>query len=159
MDADVKLKVTSLSNRISGLKTRLKSSPEDPVLLERLASLESERDELRGPKKEKAASTRTAPERDVEEEQGARRALANALTPEAPEIAKLIKHAERYGTTEVVQTAVDLGYGLDACVRLQDACDRIEAANHRKEHPHAPAMKFGDSEQRVKALLPKTDEA
>lgn len=162
MDADVKAQITSLSNRISGLKTRLKGAPEDPELLSRLAALESEREALRGPKKEKVEPSRPPMTRDVEDELGARRALASALTrqtgEDTPEIAKLIKHAERYGTTEIVQTAIDLGYGLDACVRLQDACDRIDAATHRKAHPHAPAMRFGPSEERVRALMPKEDD-
>lgn len=163
MDADVKLKVTSLSNRISGLKTRLKSSPDDPALLERLAALESEREELRGPKKEKAEPSRPPMARDVEDELGARRALTSAITrqigDDPPEIAKLLKHAERHGTAEILQTAIDLGYGLEPCVRLQDSLDRIDAAKHRKEHPHAPGLKFGDAEDRVRALLPKADDA
>lgn len=162
MDPVVKAKVTSLSNRISGLRTRLKQGG-DPAKLaevtEKLAALEAERAELRGPPKEKVEPSRPAPARDKDEEIGVRRALAGALTrqsgKETPEIAALIKHAEKHGTTEVVQTAVDLGYGFDACVRLQDACDRVDAANHRKAHPHAPAMRFGSAEDRVAAMLPQ----
>lgn len=163
MDTDVKAQITSLSNRISGVKTRLKRDPGNAELEQRLAALESERNALRGPKKEKVEPSRPPMTRDVEDELGARRTLAAALTrqtgEDTPEIAKLIKHAERHGTTEVLQTAIDLGYGLEACVRLQDALDRIDAANHRKAHPHAPAMRFGDSEERVRALMPKADDA
>lgn len=74
-----------------------------------------------------------------------------------PEITDLMKHAERFGTDQVVETAVELGYSLDACVRLMDHCDRLDVASFKKEHPYAKAPKLKSSEDRCKALLGITE--
>lgn len=75
-----------------------------------------------------------------------------------PEISDLMKHAERFGTDQVVETAVELGYSLDACVRLMDHCDRLDLANFKKEHPYAKNPRLKSSEVRCKALLGIVDE-
>jgi len=78
---------------------------------------------------------------------------------EPPTLAQLEKHAERFGPEHVMETAIDLNYSLDALIRLQDACDRAEAARYKEAHPHAPAMRFGDAEARVRkaAGIPKDE--
>lgn len=75
-----------------------------------------------------------------------------------PTIEQLAKHAQRFGTDCVVEAATELGYGLDACVRLQDACDRVEANAYRESHPKSKPLSFPDAEARVKKLLGLKDE-
>lgn len=75
-----------------------------------------------------------------------------------PTIDDLMKHADRFGTDQVIETAVELGYGLDACVRLLDHCDRADVAAFKKLHPHGRASKVGSSEDRCKALMGITDD-
>lgn len=82
-----------------------------------------------------------------------RRTFMRRLHPTQPSIADFIRHAERFGTDFVVETAVEVGHGLDACVRLQDTCDRLAPAAFRKERPRAPLKKPPPAEERVKALL------
>lgn len=77
---------------------------------------------------------------------------------ETPTIEQLKKHADKYGTEQVVETAVELGYGLDTIVNLMDYCDRVNATNYRKERPYAKAQKIKSSEERAKALLGIKDE-
>jgi hypothetical protein len=70
-----------------------------------------------------------------------------------PTIEDLMSHATKNGSEMVVETAIELGYSHDSCVRLMDHCDRAEAAAYRKLHPRAPAMRFGDSDKRVGLLM------
>lgn len=77
---------------------------------------------------------------------------------DAPTIKQLERHAERYGTEQVVETAIELGYGIETVTRLQDFCDRVEAANYKKQHPRARPMRFPNTEKRVKALMEIVDE-
>ena len=71
----------------------------------------------------------------------------------APDVKSLTRHAERFGSGLVVETAAELGYGFDELVRLTDACDRIDAKRAREEHPHRKRSKLKASEDRVKELL------
>lgn len=64
-----------------------------------------------------------------------------------------MRHAEKFGTECVVETAAELGYTLDACVRLADHCDRTEAAEYLRAHPRGRAPKADDSTKRCKLLL------
>lgn len=88
-------------------------------------------------------------------------ALRRACRREPPTIEELMKHAERYGTDAIVQTAAELGYSLQACVRLMDHCDRVDAAAYMKEHPHARPPSVKPSEKRCRILLgiEETDQA
>ena len=52
----------------------------------------------------------------------------------APTIEELVKHAERFGSHMVVDTAIGLGYEFDAVVRLQRQCDVIDLEHWKKEH-------------------------
>lgn len=127
-------------------------------------------EELLAQRPPKAASTSTGPPRQrrgPSDLLGERRAFMRRLRhypegaegqgaplePEPVKIEDLMKHAQKFGAEGVVETAVELGYGHDACVRLMDACDRAEAAAYRKDRPKAPPLKFGDSNARVSALL------
>lgn len=70
-----------------------------------------------------------------------------------PSLKELKKHAEKFGSDSVVETAAELGYGPEALVRLMDACDRITSAALRKTHPNRSTPRFGDSVERVNVLL------
>lgn len=82
-----------------------------------------------------------------------RRAIGRRLGADAPTVQQLQRHAERYGIECVVETAVELGHSFDSCVRLQDACDRIESARERDRHPRARPQKMKPSEDRVRAFM------
>lgn len=84
-----------------------------------------------------------------------RRALARRLTGTSPVpgLRQLQRHAERYGSEAVVETAVELGYGFDSCVRLQDHCDRVESARYLREHPRGRPPKVSLSEDRVRDMM------
>lgn len=85
---------------------------------------------------------------------GERRACLHSLDlGPVPKIKQLARHAERYGTDQIVETAAELGYDEVSCVRLLDACDRIAGAHVRKQRPNARAPRIGLSEDRVRALL------
>ncbi len=88
-----------------------------------------------------------------------RRRLTRRLTEEIPTIAQLTKHAEKFGTEGVVQTAIELGYGFDTVVDLQDAVNRIENTQFHKDHPGVSRnLKFPNVEKTVKAAMEITDE-
>ena len=83
-----------------------------------------------------------------------RRALARrSVSGRAFTIKQLTQHAERFGTEGVVETGAELGYDLGALVRLQDACDRLDADQYRRRHPHARPPRLSPSEARVRLLL------
>jgi hypothetical protein len=73
----------------------------------------------------------------------------------------LAKHGERFGTALVRETAVQLGYPVDAVARLIGKCDAIDLA-------HGKAGKFGltkyhkvpkaSPEDRAKKLMGVKDE-
>jgi hypothetical protein len=69
-----------------------------------------------------------------------------------------MKHADRFGTDQVVETATELGYGLEACVRLTDHCDRVDLKKWKEEHRYGSPKKTKTAEARCKALLGITDE-
>lgn len=87
-----------------------------------------------------------------------RQASLRRITDEVPSIDDLMKHAEKFGTDQVIETAVELGYGLDACVRLTDHCDRLDVATWKREHRYGSPKKVKSAEDRCKALLGITDE-
>jgi hypothetical protein len=95
---------------------------------------------------------------DLLEERSAFARYISRQSGYVPEIGDLMRHAERFGTDQVVETAVELGYSLDACVRLMDHCDRLDMAEFKKEHPFAKPPKVKSSEDRCKALMGITDE-
>lgn len=86
----------------------------------------------------------------------ARQVLARQF--EVPTMKQLQRHAEKFGTEAVVQTAVELGYGFESCLTLQDFCDRTDAAAYRKEHPYAKPQRLTSSEKRVKLLMDLKDD-
>lgn len=53
---------------------------------------------------------------------------------EVPTFEQLVRHAERFGPNQVVETAILLGYPLDFCVRLQVRCDVLERVAYAKGH-------------------------
>jgi hypothetical protein len=69
----------------------------------------------------------------------------------------LAKHAERYGSGCVVETAIELGYSFAKCAELQESCDRIDMARLRREHPRAPMPRLMDPSDRVGLLMGATD--
>jgi hypothetical protein len=165
----------AIAKRIAAVRHRIKNpkkegreawSPEELEKLEaRLAELEAER----GPVAERKSkflqgiSREETPKRGpgelIPEQRAVMARFTSGLQGEAPTIERLVKHAEKFGTDQVLETAADLGYGHDACVRLVDALDRIEAAAYRKDHPKAPPLKFGNAEKRVAAVLGPRREA
>ena len=79
----------------------------------------------------------------------------------APTIEDLIKHAEKFGGHMVVQTAIDLGYGLDAVTRLQVRVDQVDAEHSKAGKPWAERFYSApkkSAENRVKKLMNITDE-
>lgn len=90
---------------------------------------------------------------------GERRAVLRRLCgDQVPTIAQLEKHAARFGSEGVAQTAVELGYGLDAVARLIDSCDRADLELIRKQRPNARLDKRDPAETRAKKMLGITDE-
>lgn len=115
---------------------------------------------LRGEPKVKAAGKPRLEKRGPSYQLPERRAIMRSTLarnddgdPIPPDLKELMAHAVKYGSEMVVETAIELGYGHDSCVRLMDHCDRSEAAAYRKQRPLAPAMKFGDSDMRVRVLM------
>jgi len=86
-----------------------------------------------------------------------RQAFMRRIVEDVPTVGALMRHAERYGTDQVVETAAELGYGLETCTRLMDHCDRIDAVAVR-ERRYSTSKKVKSSEERCKALLGITDD-
>lgn len=84
--------------------------------------------------------------------------LRHVSAGDIPTIDDLMKHAEKFGTDMVVETAAECGYGLDACVRLMDFCDRQDAIDFKKNHRFGSPKKQKSSEVRCKLLLGIEDE-
>jgi hypothetical protein len=88
--------------------------------------------------------------------------LDQEIVPEpAPTINQLIRHAERYGSAGVVQTAIDLGYDVEAVIRLQSRVDTIDVKHAQENRPwtHRYAKRPKKSaEVRVKKMMGVTDE-
>lgn len=82
-------------------------------------------------------------------------AMLRRIHPTIPSVDDLMKHAEKFGTECVLETAVELGYGLETCVRVAEHCDRLDVLNRerwgRKNKPK-PAI------DRCKVLLGIVDE-
>lgn len=70
-----------------------------------------------------------------------------------PTLERLIKHAERYGTAFVVQTAVEYGYSIEDCTRLQVRCDVIEKQQAEKERWGHYTKPRHTAEERVMKLM------
>lgn len=74
--------------------------------------------------------------------------------PDAPTRDELIKHAERFGTDQVAETAAELGYSLEDMTFLIERLDQIDIVRAKKE-----GLKFGakvkrtSPEKRAKKLL------
>jgi hypothetical protein len=100
-----------------------------------------------------APREKTGPAYLLGERQSYMRRLNHRLGLETPTIKELQKHAERFGSTQVVETAAELGYGYDACLRLQDFCDRVDQAEYRKAHPRGRLPKITLAEKRIRELL------
>jgi hypothetical protein len=106
-----------------------------------------------------------APE-DSPSKQGGHRMMRLTLDKEIvseppPTIDELIKHAERYGGYMVVQTAIDLGYGLEAVTRLQSRVDVIDIEHSKARKPWAERFftrPKKSAEHRVRKLMGITDE-
>lgn len=94
---------------------------------------------------------------DLLQERGA--LLRYSCGREAPTIDDLMRHAEKYGSDCVVETAAELGYGLDACIRLMEYCDRADALAYQRDHSFSNSKKLMSSEKRCRLLLGLEDEA
>lgn len=74
--------------------------------------------------------------------------------PEKPTREELIKHAERFGTDQVAETAADLGFGLEDLTFLIERLDQIDVTRAKKD-----GLKFGakvkrtSPEKRAKKML------
>lgn len=75
-----------------------------------------------------------------------------------PTIDALQKHASKFGSEAVPETAAELGYGLDACTRLIEHCDRADAAIHLSQTGRKLNAKNGPAEKRARVLLGLEDE-
>lgn len=69
----------------------------------------------------------------------------------SPTIEELQKHVTRYGAESVVETAAELGHSLDACIRLQEHCDRAVVAEMKEQRKYIP--KFSPADGRVRLIL------
>lgn len=87
-----------------------------------------------------------------------RQACLRRITHEIPSVEELMKHAERFGTDQVVETATELGYGLETCVRLTEHCDRLDALAYKESHRFGSLKRTKSAEARCKALLGITDD-
>lgn len=128
--------------------------------LEEMRGREAELEAERGPVKEQTPPGQGKPRQGPADRLAERRKYMSRHVerdqdgkPLPPTIKQLMAHADKFGPDAVVQTAIEMGYGVDSCVRLMDHCDRAEAARHRKERPKAPPLRFGDSEKRVAAMM------
>ena len=83
--------------------------------------------------------------------------------PEKPTREELIKHAERFGTDQVAETAAEIGFTLEDLTFLIERLDQIDVMRAKKE-----GLKFGakqkrtSAEKRAKKMLnwtePETDD-
>lgn len=88
-----------------------------------------------------------------------RQACLRRLEAETPTIEELQKHADKYGSSLVVETAAELGYGYESLMRLQEHCDLVDVSAHRERYgPKRPLPKTTPAEVRVKILLGLEDE-
>lgn len=94
----------------------------------------------------------------LEERSAFMRRVTRTSHAEAPTLDELKKHAEKFGTEMVVETAAELGYGLDSCINLMEFCDRANVADLKKYKPYAKAPKLKSAEDRCKELLGIVDE-
>ena len=86
-----------------------------------------------------------------------RRAALRRLGAEVPSVEALKKHADKFGTEAVVETAAEVGYGVDALIRLFDHCDLVDSATDRARK-YSKGLKRSSSEARAKALLGLKDD-
>jgi hypothetical protein len=70
-----------------------------------------------------------------------------------PTVQQLERHAARFGSEQVVETAIECGHSFDSCVRLQDSCDRSDLELLRKLRPKARPERKAASEDRVSLLM------
>jgi len=83
-----------------------------------------------------------------------RQSYMRRILRDQPSVEQLLKHAERFGTDQVPETAAELGYGAETLERIIDKCDLIDAAEFRKLHPHGKTPRGGKSaEERAKLLI------
>ncbi len=66
---------------------------------------------------------------------------------------KLLKHAGRYGTEHVLESAVEMGFPFEELVRLQQGLDEIDSKQRGYRKPRKTA------EERVKRFLGIEEEA
>jgi hypothetical protein len=72
---------------------------------------------------------------------------------EPPTAQQLKRHADRFGSEFVVQTATEVGYGVETCVMLSDHCDIADLARLRRDRPNARLDRRAPSDDRVRKLL------
>lgn len=66
----------------------------------------------------------------------------------------LLKHARKFGTAQVMETAIEDGFELAALVLLQEELDKVDAAEAKKRRFGGPYKKPRlTAEARVKRLL------
>lgn len=63
--------------------------------------------------------------------------------PDPPTRDELLKHAERFGTDQVAETAAECGYGLEEMIALIERLDQIDVMRAKKE-----GFKFGAKQKR-----------
>lgn len=76
-------------------------------------------------------------------------------TVNVPTVDDLLKHAEKFGTECVLETAAELGYGLETVMRVCEFCDRIDVMNGSRYRK----AKLKPIDVRCKALLGIEDDA
>lgn len=105
--------------------------------------------------RQRATSTRTKrnPADDLAERRTCMIRFTRTGDADIPTVKDLMRHAERHGGECVAETAAELGYGVDALIRVIDACDRGDLALLRKTRPNARLEKRASSEDRAKAIL------
>ena len=77
--------------------------------------------------------------------------------PDVPDMGRLIRHAERYGSDSVYETAEGYGYPLSQLLQLDAELTRIDS-ERRKRFGTVPTRKRPSSEDRAKAILYLTAE-
>lgn len=83
-----------------------------------------------------------------------RQAALRRVNREVPEVVELQRHADKFGSEMVVETAAELGYGFDTLVRLTDHCDRSDTELYKKTRDRSfLSGKKGTTEDRVRNLL------
>jgi hypothetical protein len=86
-----------------------------------------------------------------------RQALARRLGS-PPRVPDLLRHAERFGTEMVPETAVEAGYGLDTCTHVVESCSRIDSVAGVRRYVRGRLKKQLTPEARARELMGLPDD-